>query len=213
MKQPPRILIVDDNETNRDILKVLLTGNGYDVLHAGDGEEALEVATQHLPDLILLDIMMPKLDGIEVCRRLKANAALPFMPIILLTAKSDSKDVVDGLDAGADEYLSKPIDQPALVARVKALLRLKALHESNQESRDPQGRRCHRPLYQLFPAGLGENRSPCHHTAANRLVRMVGPGDQGRQFVRQGDRTGAYERKSGHRSVVPTFRGKRLGTC
>src|SRR5947209_4054610 len=112
MKQPQRILIVDDNETNRDILKVLLTGHGYDVLHAGDGEEALAVATEHLPDLILLDVMMPKLDGIEVCRRLKANAALPFIPIILLTAKSDSKDVVDGLDAGADEYLSKPIDQP-----------------------------------------------------------------------------------------------------
>jgi TIR domain-containing protein/response regulator receiver domain-containing protein len=74
--------------------------------------------------------MMPKLDGIEVCRRLKGDPALPFMPIVLVTAKSDSQDVVDGLDAGADEYLTKPIDQKTLVARVKALLRLKALHES-----------------------------------------------------------------------------------
>ena len=73
--------------------------------------------------------MMPKLDGIEVCKRLKADGTLPFMPIILLTAKADSKDVVAGLEAGADEYLTKPIDQVALVARVKSVLRLKALHD------------------------------------------------------------------------------------
>jgi DNA-binding response OmpR family regulator len=128
MKQPERILVVDDNETNRDILEARLTANGYEVLHACDGEEALAMTTRHKPDLILLDIMMPKVDGIEVCRRIKADAELSFTPIILVTAKSDSKDVVNGLDAGADEYLTKPIDQTALVARVKALLRLKALH-------------------------------------------------------------------------------------
>ena len=82
-----------------------------------------------MPDLILLDIMMPKIDGIEVCRRLKNDATLPFMQIILTTAKADSKDVVQGLEAGADEYLTKPIDQVALVARVKSVLRLKALHD------------------------------------------------------------------------------------
>jgi len=76
--------------------------------------------------------MMPKLDGIEVCRRLKADPALPFMPIILVTAKSDTRDVVTGLDAGADEYLTKPIDQTALVARVKSVLRVKALHDQVQ---------------------------------------------------------------------------------
>ena len=73
--------------------------------------------------------MMPKLDGFEVCRRLKSDASLPFMPIILVTAKADTKDVVAGLDAGADEYLTKPIDQAALVARVRSVLRLKALHD------------------------------------------------------------------------------------
>ena len=73
--------------------------------------------------------MMPKIDGIEVCRRLKADASLPFMPIILVTAKTDTKDVVHGLDAGADEYLTKPIDQGALVARVRSVLRIKALHD------------------------------------------------------------------------------------
>src|ERR1700724_1787424 len=101
MKQPERILVVDDNETNRDILEARLTANGYEVLHAGDGEEALAMATRHRPDLILLDIMMPKVDGIEVCRRIKADAELALTPIILVTAKSDSKDVVDGFDAGA----------------------------------------------------------------------------------------------------------------
>jgi adenylate cyclase len=129
MHNPPRILIVDDNETNRDILQTRLEMHGYDLKHAADGEEALAAAKEHLPDLILLDVMMPKLDGIEVCKRLRADASLPFMPIILCTAKADSKDVVAGLEAGADEYLTKPIDQLALVARVKSVLRLKALHD------------------------------------------------------------------------------------
>jgi DNA-binding response OmpR family regulator len=138
MKQPERILVVDDNETNRDILEARLTANGYEVLHAADGELALAMAAQHRPDLILLDIMMPKVDGIEVCRRIKADAELAFTPIILVTAKSDSKDVVDGLDAGADEYLTKPIDQTALVARVKALLRRRALHAAKPERAAPR---------------------------------------------------------------------------
>jgi adenylate cyclase len=129
MHNPPRILIVDDNETNRDILVTRLAVHGYDLKQAVDGEEALAAAKEHLPDLILLDVMMPKIDGIEVCRRLKNDATLPFMPIILVTAKADSKDVVSGLEAGADEYLTKPIDQTALVARVKSVLRLKALHD------------------------------------------------------------------------------------
>jgi adenylate cyclase len=127
MHDPPRLLIVDDNETNRDILCTRLRPHGYELIEAADGEETLALAREHHPDLILLDVMMPKIDGIEVCRRLKADADLPFMPIILVTAKADSKDVVAGLDAGADEYLTKPVDQAALVARVKSMLRVKEL--------------------------------------------------------------------------------------
>jgi adenylate cyclase len=123
------ILIVDDNETNRDILVTRLATQGYKLSQAADGEEALAAAKRLIPDLILLDVMMPKLDGIEVCRRLKNDATLPFIPIILVTAKSDTKDVVMGLEAGADEYLTKPIDQTALIARVKAALRTKKLHD------------------------------------------------------------------------------------
>ena len=129
MHSPPRLLIVDDNETNRDILATRLGTQGYELSQAADGEEALVAAKEQLPDLILLDVMMPKLDGVEVCRRLKNDASLPFMPIILVTAKTDTKDVVAGLEAGADEYLTKPIDQLALVARVKSVLRLKQLHD------------------------------------------------------------------------------------
>src|ERR1700720_4793173 len=120
MHDPPRILIVDDNETNRDILPTRPPTQGYDLCQAADGEEALVGAKTLLPDLILLDVMMPKLNGIEVCRRLKGDAMLPFMSIILVTAKSDTKDVVVGLDAGADEYLAKPVDHVALAARVRS---------------------------------------------------------------------------------------------
>ncbi|MFQ5521800.1 MAG: adenylate/guanylate cyclase domain-containing protein, partial [Candidatus Methylomirabilia bacterium] len=86
-----------------------------------------------LPDLILLDIMMPKMDGIEACRHLKGDSSLPFIPIIMVTAKADSKDIVAGLEAGGDEYLTKPVDQAALVARVKSMLRIKAFHDTIQE--------------------------------------------------------------------------------
>jgi adenylate cyclase len=133
VRTPPLILIVDDNPMNLDILQTRLAVHGYDILTAADGEEGLAVAREKLPDLILLDIMMPKLDGIEVCRRLKNDPALPVMPIIMVTAKADSKDIVAGLDAGGDEYLTKPLDQAALVARVKSMLRNKGLHDTVQE--------------------------------------------------------------------------------
>src|SRR5215468_3993281 len=132
MNTPPRILVVDDNAANRDIITTRLQTHGYETLQAADGEEALAAVKQHRPDLVLLDVMMPNLDGIETCRRLKGDATLPFLPIILVTAKVDSKDIVAGLDAGADEYLTKPVDQAALVARVRSILRVKALHDQVQ---------------------------------------------------------------------------------
>src|SRR5207253_4547244 len=104
-----------------------------DTATASDGREALRIAADVHPDLILLDVMMPGVDGVEVCRYLKADPAMPFTPIIMVTAKTDSRDVVAGLDAGADEYLTKPVDQAGLVARVKSMLRIKALHDTAQE--------------------------------------------------------------------------------
>jgi serine phosphatase RsbU (regulator of sigma subunit) len=130
MRTPPLILIVDDNPANVEIFQARLAANNYEIITASDGEEGLALAKDRLPDLILLDIMMPKMDGIEVCRHLRADSALPFMPIIMVTAKTDSKDVVAGLEAGADEYLTKPVDHAALVARVKSMLRIKSLHDT-----------------------------------------------------------------------------------
>jgi class 3 adenylate cyclase/CheY-like chemotaxis protein len=136
MHTPPRILVVDDSEINRDIIASRLEAHGYATLQAANGEEALAAVAQHHPDLVLLDVMMPKLDGIETCRRLKGDAAVPFTPVILITAKTDTKDIVAGLDAGADEYLTKPVDQAALVARVRSVLRIKALHDKVQAQAD-----------------------------------------------------------------------------
>ena len=135
MRTPPLILIVEDNPESLDILRARLTAHNYEVITALDGEAGLTMAREKQPDLILLDIMMPKMDGIEVCRRIRADPSLPFMPIIMVTAKADSKDVVAGLEAGGDEYLTKPVDHAALVARVKSMLRIKAFTTRSLSSR------------------------------------------------------------------------------
>ena len=133
MRTPPLILVVDDVPDNVEILQLRLESQGYDIIAAGDGEAALAMVRDRLPDLVLLDIQMPKLDGIETVKRLKADQALPFIPVIMVTARADAKDVVAGLEAGGDDYLTKPVDQAALVARVRAMLRIKALHDTVQD--------------------------------------------------------------------------------
>ena len=133
MREPPLILVVDDVPDNVDILQMRLESQGYEVISAGDGEAALAIVRDKLPDLVLLDIMMPKLDGIATVKQLKADTALPFIPVILVTARADAKDVIAGLEAGGDDYLTKPVDQSALMARVRAMLRIKALQDTVQE--------------------------------------------------------------------------------
>ena len=105
----------------------------YEVIIATSGKDGVAIATSQDIDLILLDIMMPKMDGIEVCRRIRSDPSLPFMPIVMVTAKAGSKDIVAGLEAGGDEYLTKPVDHAALVARVKSMLRIKELHDTVRE--------------------------------------------------------------------------------
>jgi len=129
MRDPARILVVDDVADNVEILRVRLESLGYEAAVATDGEQALAAVKADPPDLILLDIMMPRIDGLEVVRRLKADTSLPFIPVILVTAKADPRDVVAGLDAGGDDYLTKPVEHGALIARVRAMLRIKALHD------------------------------------------------------------------------------------
>jgi adenylate cyclase len=135
MREPPLILIVDDNADNREILEARLASQGYRTASAIDGEEALQAVRAVLPDLVLLDVMMPKLDGFEVTRQLRADPTLPYIPIVLVTAKVGLQDVVHGLDVGADEYLTKPVEHAALVARVRANLRTKALHDEVQSQK------------------------------------------------------------------------------
>ena len=130
MHDPPRILAVDDTPENLEILRMRLEANGYEVATAADGEEGLAKARELTPDLILLDIMMPKLDGISVVRLLKQDISLQAIPVILVTAKADTRDVVEGLDAGGDDYLTKPFEHRALLARVRSMLRQKALHDT-----------------------------------------------------------------------------------
>ena len=132
MREPARILVVDDVPDNLDILQMRLESQGYEVATAGDGVEALEKIRELLPDLVLLDIMMPKMDGIEAVKRLKADRSLPFVPVILVTARADAKDVIAGLESGGDDYLTKPVDHAALSARVRSMLRIKALHDTVQ---------------------------------------------------------------------------------
>jgi diguanylate cyclase (GGDEF)-like protein len=120
---------VDDSPDNLEILGTRLRFRGYAVETAAGGREALARVARRPPDLILLDVMMPDLDGFEVARRIKRDPSLPFIPIILVTARDSTEDKVAGLDAGADDYLTKPINFPELEARVRSMLRIKELQD------------------------------------------------------------------------------------
>ncbi len=120
-----RILVVDDILTNVKLLEAKLTAEYFEVLSAQDGMSALDVAANEAPDLILLDVMMPGMDGFEVCQRLKADGKTRHIPVVMVTALSDVADRVRGLEAGADDFLSKPVNDVALFARVRSLVRLK----------------------------------------------------------------------------------------
>ncbi|HSK29737.1 MAG TPA: response regulator [Candidatus Limnocylindria bacterium] len=128
-----KILIVDDEPFNLDVLEQELADYDYAIERAGDGVEALEKTESFNPDLILLDYMMPRMNGLEVVRRLRENEKQKSIPVILLTAKATQEDKVAGLDAGADDYVTKPFDSFELLARVRAMLRLKAMHDTLEE--------------------------------------------------------------------------------
>src|SRR5256714_1883292 len=128
-----RILVVDDHEDNIELLRARLEARGYEVEGASDGQAALDAVERTCPDLILLDVMMPRMDGMEVVRRLKAKSEaneLPFIPVIMQTALDSTENKVEGLDAGADDYITKPINFAELEARVNSLLRIKTLQSA-----------------------------------------------------------------------------------
>ena len=118
-----KILVVDDDPDIRDILKLTLSEENYEILEAADGEEALKIITAKAPHLVLLDYKIPKIDGREVCRRIKNDLLLRHLPIIMVTAKGDIEDKVDGIDAGADDYVVKPFEPKELLARIRMIVR------------------------------------------------------------------------------------------
>ena len=122
----PQILMIEDDASIRDMTKMNLNMNGFQQVYcASDGEEGLAMAAQLVPDLILLDVMLPGIDGLTVCRNLKNNPALADIPVIMLTAKGEENDVVLGLEIGADDYITKPYSSKVLAARIAVQLRKK----------------------------------------------------------------------------------------
>jgi two-component system, cell cycle response regulator len=135
-----RVLVVDDVDANVRLLEAKLTIEYYDVLTATDGPTAIRIAAEERPDIILLDVMMPGMDGFETCRRIKADPASSHIPVVLVTALDGREDRIKGLDAGADDFVTKPIDDVVLFARVKSLTRLKLIMDELRE-REESSRR------------------------------------------------------------------------
>jgi len=129
MKNKPKILVVDDENRNLRLMEAMLVPLGYEVVLARDGIEALDRVRKVPPDVILLDVMMPKMDGFEVARQLKGDAKAKIIPIVMVTALKEVEDRVKALEVGADDFLTKPVDKTELQARVHSLLKVKAYND------------------------------------------------------------------------------------
>jgi CheY-like chemotaxis protein len=128
-----RVLIADDNQPNRELLEAYLDDEGYEIIMAGDGEQTMERVAEQAPDIILLDIMMPRLSGYEVCERLKADPATRSIPVLMVTALNEMGDIEKAIEKGCDDFLKKPVNRLELQTRVRSLLRVR--HLQNERDR------------------------------------------------------------------------------
>jgi DNA-binding response OmpR family regulator len=127
-----KILVVDDNPSNVKVLRMKLADAGYDIVEATNGSEALGRIDSDSPDLVLLDVMMPGMDGYETCRHIKSRDAKNFLPVILVTAKTETEDLVEGFESGADDYVTKPFNLVEILARVRGMLRIRSMTQENR---------------------------------------------------------------------------------
>ncbi len=135
-KSKPKILIVDDVPENVDLIEAYLSLEPYDVITANSGKEAIQKLKEDKLDMILLDVMMPEISGYDVCKIVKSDPETQFIPVLMLTALSELEDRIKGIDAGADDFLTKPINRLELKTRVKSLLRVKCMHDRLVAERD-----------------------------------------------------------------------------
>ena len=169
-----RILIVEDEEAIVEIVSQALRRLGFETASAGDGDEALEKISLLRPDLVILDLMLPRMDGWEVCRRLRADRATKAMPIIMLTARRDEGDVVQGLEVGADDYMKKPFSLSELAARVKALLRRTGDQDGSPRILENGGLRIEIDGEAVLLRGASVDLSPTEFRLLEALMRKMG---------------------------------------
>ena len=179
MERKRKILIVDDAVDTVELLKKRLRFEGYDTAEAYDGEEGLQKAAEYNPDLIILDVMMPKLDGYEVCQRLKSDENTKYIPIIMLTAKAEVESKIKGLDIGADDYLAKPFNYKELSARVKSLVTSKESREKLVEEEKAEA------LEQMMGEVEHEIRNPLTSIGgfARRVYEKLPDGDPNKKYM------------------------------
>jgi len=133
-RKTPAILVVDDNQQNLELLQAYLEDSECKTIPAKDGLEALEIISKNPPDLVLLDVMMPRMSGFEVCRRIKNNVQTADIPVIMVTALNELGDIERGIDSGTDDFISKPVNKLELLTRVKTMLKLKHLTDKLQRT-------------------------------------------------------------------------------
>jgi signal transduction histidine kinase len=135
MSEPSKILVVDDDERNVRLLESILRASGYPVIKAYDGQEALDLIASERPDLVLLDVMMPRMSGLEVCQKVRSQYETRLLPVIMVTALNALEEKVQALEMGADDFLSKPINKVELLAKLRSMLRVKSLHDEVERTR------------------------------------------------------------------------------